>query len=123
MYGPGRGRDDFISNRVRLATKFGMQHEHGQIIFELEETVVVKQGGKIVTEICPRCGASVKMVSPDILALVSGAMEREIFRLIEAGRIHFVEDGRTLACVSCYRRLLMGDEGGADKLPGITEGR
>jgi hypothetical protein len=101
-----------------------MQQERGQIIFELEETVVVKQGGKIATDLCPKCGANVKMVSPDILALVSGSMEREIFRLIEAGRIHFIEDGRTLACVSCYRRSLIGDRDGADeKLPVIDEGR
>ena|SRR5436190_23371675 len=100
-----------------------MQHERGQIIFELEERIVVKQGGKIVTALCPRCVSNVKMVSPDILALVSGALERDIFRLIEAGRIHFVEDGRTLACVSCYRRLLAGDGDRADRLPEIKEER
>ena len=74
-----------------------------EITFEVEETIVLKQGGKMVTEYCPRCRELVEMVSPDVLALVTGASEREIFRLIEAGRIHFMEAERLVACPSCYR--------------------
>ena len=79
------------------------------IIFELEETVVLRQGRKVIIDYCPRCQKDVDLIPPDLLALLAGSSEREIFRLIEAGRIHFIESGRVLACTSCYRRLLTDD--------------
>ena len=72
-------------------------------MFEIEETVVLKQGGKTMSGFCPRCQETVDMVSPDILALVSNRSEREIFRLIEAGAIHFEESDRLVACPICYK--------------------
>lgn len=75
-----------------------------QITFEVEETIVLKQGGKRVREFCPRCGRHVDMVSPDVLALVAGATEREVFRMIECGEIYFIESGRVVACLGCYRQ-------------------
>lgn len=76
------------------------------ITFELEETVVVRQGSRIIIDYCPRCQGDVDMISPNVLALLAGSGEREIFRLIEAGHIHFIEPGRVLACSGCYWQLL-----------------
>jgi hypothetical protein len=81
-----------------------------QITFEFEETIVLKQGGKLIREFCPRCEANGDLVSPDILALVTGASEREIFRLIECGAIHFIESGRLVACLGCYREFSARNE-------------
>ena len=75
--------------------------------FEIEETLVFRRGGNFITEFCPQCGEIVDMVSPDVLSLVTGTSEREIFRLMEIGKIHFNELGRVVACPSCYRRLLV----------------
>ena len=59
------------------------------------------------------------MVSPDVLSLGTGAREREIFRLMEIGKIHFNELGRMVACPSCYRRLLVDKpQSGAELEPG-----
>jgi hypothetical protein len=74
------------------------------ITLEFEETVVLKQGGKLLTEFCPQCSEAVDLLSPDVLSLVSGVSEREIFRLIENNTIHFVESGRIVACLSCLHR-------------------
>ena len=74
------------------------------ITLEFEETVVLKQGGKLLTDFCPQCGETVDMLSPDVLSLVSGISEREIFRLVENDTIHFVESGRIVACLSCLQR-------------------
>ncbi len=79
------------------------------ITFEMQETVVLRQGRKIIIDFCPRCQRDVDMIPPDVLALLSGSSEREIFRLIEAGHIHFIEPIRVLACVSCYWQLLNED--------------
>lgn len=80
--------------------------QKAKIVFEVEETVVLKQGGKIVPAYCPRCDELVDMVSPDVLALVTNVSEREIFRLLETGIIHFVETGRIYVCPGCYQRTL-----------------
>jgi hypothetical protein len=77
--------------------------QKAEITFEVEETVVLKQGGKIVAANCPRCLRIVDMVSPDILALISGSTERDIFRLMESGIVHFEESGRVVVCPSCYQ--------------------
>lgn len=85
--------------------------QRAEIIFEVEETVVIKQCGKIVTDLCPRCGSEVEMVSPELLAMLAGKAEREIFRAIEAGQIYFIEPDRIYACAGCYRRLLEKNRG------------
>jgi hypothetical protein len=74
------------------------------ITLEFEETVVLKQGGKLLTDFCPRCGETVDLLSPDVLSLVTGISEREIFRLVEDAKIYFVESGRIVACLSCLQR-------------------
>lgn len=76
-----------------------------EITWEMEETVVVKRGATVADTFCPKCELNVKMMSPEILASLAGSDEREIFRLIEAGRIHFIEPGRILGCSGCCRRL------------------
>lgn len=80
--------------------------QKAEITFEVEETIVLKQGGKLQRDLCPRCGITVDMLSPDVLSLVSGATEREIFRLVETDAIYFVETGRLVACPSCFRKIV-----------------
>ena len=76
------------------------------ITFESEETIVLKHGGKTAIDFCPACQTDVEMISPNELALLAGVSERTIFRLIEAGRIHFIEPDRVLTCSGCYRASL-----------------
>ena len=81
-----------------------------------KKTIVLKQGGKLIRAFCPRCGMYVDMVSPDVLALVAGATEREVFRLIECGEIHFIESSRVAACLGCYRQYIAGNQKAAEIL-------
>jgi hypothetical protein len=74
-----------------------------EFTFELEETYTLKQGGKIVLGYCPKCEIEVELVSPDVLALAVRASEREIFRLVEAGRVYFQESDRLVVCPICYK--------------------
>jgi hypothetical protein len=73
-----------------------------EFTFEVEETVVLRQGGKIARDSCPRCQLEVDLVSPDVLSLITCASEREIFRLVEAGKVYFVETDRLVVCVRCF---------------------
>jgi len=82
--------------------------QRAEITFETEETVVLKSGGKFLLGFCTLCGDEQYMFPPEALALITGSTEREIFRLLEAGNIHFVEAQRIYACLNCYRNLLEG---------------
>ena len=79
-----------------------------EITFEVEETILVKQGAGPQTEFCPNCQAITAMVSPARLAYLTGSSEREIFRLIETSAIHFAETDRLIVCPSCYHRSAIG---------------
>ena len=75
-----------------------------EIMFEVEETIVLRQGEQIVSEYCPQCRLVSAMVAPRAIAISSGAKEREIFRLIESGEIYFVEVDCVRVCLSCLHR-------------------
>jgi hypothetical protein len=69
-----------------------------EIIFEIEETITLRQSGHELQAFCPRCRALVEMIAPQIAAAICGLGEREIFRSIESGRLHYVEAERILIC-------------------------
>jgi hypothetical protein len=68
-----------------------------EIIVETEELIAVKarRGFK---GFCGGCNAFVEMLPTDAAAVLTGLGEREIFRLIETGEIHFVEAERVFVC-------------------------
>lgn len=69
-----------------------------EIIFEIEELITVKSRRSFVA-FCDQCGTPVEMLTAEVAALLSGISEREIFRLIEASEIHFVEAERVFVCL------------------------
>ncbi|MDQ3749982.1 MAG: hypothetical protein M3367_13380 [Acidobacteriota bacterium] len=77
-----------------------------EITFEVEETTVLRQEVRKFEAFCPQCQTLVEMFAPQIAAALSGLSEREIFRLIENERVHFVETDRVFVC----RNSLMKSE-------------
>lgn len=75
-------------------------NQRAEIVFEKEETVLLRQSAATRSEFCPFCKASTVMATPEAIALVSGITEREIFRLIEAGEIHFCEGPKIYVCLN-----------------------
>ncbi|MCI0387386.1 MAG: hypothetical protein MOB07_01270 [Acidobacteria bacterium] len=75
-----------------------------EIMFEVEETIVLRQGEQIGNEFCPQCRLVSAMMAPRAIAIFSGPKEREIFRLIETGKIYFVEADGVRVCLSCLHR-------------------
>ena len=69
-----------------------------EITFEIEETIILRQGEQMLQAFCPQCRAPVEMITPQIAAALSGLSEREIFRLIESGRLHCLEAERIYIC-------------------------
>ena len=75
------------------------------ITFETEETVVLRQGSTISVAECSACGRAVLMATPQAAGFLSGRDERQVFRLIEAGTIHFVEGGCVLVCLESLKLI------------------
>ena len=46
-----------------------------------------------------------EMATPQMAGVLTDISEREVFRLIEAGEIHFIENARVLICVDSLRQL------------------
>ncbi len=70
-----------------------------EITFEVEETIILRQSGNILEAFCSQCLASVEMLTPQLAAAVSNTTIREIFRLIESGRLHFMETDEIRICL------------------------
>ena len=77
--------------------------QKAEITFEQEETVVLRQSSGHFIEFCPKCEETVELLTPEIMAALVETTEREIFRLIETGKIFFVEKERIFGCPLCYR--------------------
>jgi hypothetical protein len=69
-----------------------------EVIYETEELVAVKARGGF-KGFCEQCNAVVEMLPPEAAAVLTGLGEREIFRLMETGEIHFVEAERVFVCL------------------------
>ncbi|HTG91901.1 MAG TPA: hypothetical protein VL866_04905 [Pyrinomonadaceae bacterium] len=76
--------------------------QKAEITFEEQETVILRQRDSYLLEFCPLCQVTVRLVTPEIMAALVAVSQREIFRLIEEGQIHFVETNRIYACLGCY---------------------
>lgn len=71
-----------------------------EIEFELSETVAYTRRSERVETHCPLCERVVEMATPQIAAILVQSNEREIFRRVEAGDVHFVETNRVLVCLN-----------------------
>lgn len=85
-----------------------------KITFEMEETVLLRKGASVLNEYCSRCQADAVLMTPETISKLANVSEREIFRLMEAGEIYFIEQKRIYACPDCYRRFVENVATGGD---------
>ena len=74
--------------------------QKAEIIFEVEETIILRQSRNRLEAFCPQCQALVEMLTPQLAAAVSKTPIRGIFRLIESGRLHFMETDEIRVCLN-----------------------
>jgi hypothetical protein len=79
-----------------------------EIEVELNETVAYTGRGERFEAYCPQCKSLVEMARPQVAAIIANSTEREVYRLIETGTIHFVESGGVSICL---RSLMITKEG------------
>lgn len=75
-----------------------------EIEIELNETIAYRPRREMRQQYCPKCGSQVEMVTPLLAAVAMDLTEREVFRLIEAGKVHFLETDGILICMESIRR-------------------
>lgn len=78
-----------------------------EIEIELNETVAYSRRGERLEAFCPRCETLVEMATPQIAAIITQSNEREVFRLIETGEVHFIETDRVLVCLNSFTNYQM----------------
>ena len=71
-----------------------------QIEIELSETIAYSRRSERFETFCPQCKSLVEMSTPQIAAILTRSNEREIYRLIETDKVHFVETDRILICLN-----------------------
>jgi hypothetical protein len=72
----------------------------------------VRRRGQAVEGFCARCGETVRMMLIEDAAAFSGFTARQLFRRVEAGRLHFIEatGSRVLICLNSLRSARSEDE-------------
>lgn len=75
------------------------------IEIELSETVAYSRRSERFEAFCPECRAPVEMAAPQLAAVLAKSTEREIYRLVETGKIHFIETDRVLICLKSLQNL------------------
>ena len=81
-------------------------------IISTKRTLAVQRISKnIESRVCKRCEDSSPMLEPDSIRRAFGVSERDIFRLVENHRVHFleVEFKRIFVCLATLEKSLEGD--------------
>jgi hypothetical protein len=73
--------------------------QRAEITLEKEETVILRESSAIIDRFCPTCQVMVIMATPEAVSLICQIGEREIFRKIEAGEVHFIEGPKVYVCL------------------------
>lgn len=76
-----------------------------QSSIEIDDVFVVKRLGHSVEGWCAGCGVRATLLTPEDAAMLTGMETRSIYRLVEAGEIHWAEGSETLLLV-CLGSLL-----------------
>ena len=77
-----------------------------EIEIELSETIAYSRRSERFETFCPECKSPVEMSTPQVAAILTQSTEREIYRFIETGKVHFVETDRVLICLKSLNETL-----------------
>lgn len=80
---------------------------------EMREVVVIRGSPKRQSVFCPECSEAAVFVTVEEAVKLTGISARAIYRLIEAGSVHFAEtaDGLTLICPATLLALVWQAQG------------
>ncbi len=70
-----------------------------EIEIEMSETVAYSRRSERFETFCPTCKSMSEMATPQLAAVLTHTTEREVYKLVETARVHFVETDRVLICL------------------------
>ena len=83
---------------------------------ETERTFIFRNRGGSRVAFCDRCGSEVELMAVPDAAMEAGRSELAIYKLIQAGSVHFVEDeGHILVCFRSLCRIQQTLDEGINK--------
>ncbi len=89
-----------------------MKKRKTSITVETERVIWLRKRRGLTLTWCPECGEQTRMVSTDEAALLAHVSMRDIYRLVDAARIHFAEtpDGLLRVCLKslCDLKAIKG---------------
>ena len=88
-----------------------------EIEIEMSETVAYSSRSERFEAYCAQCGSLVEMTTPALAAVLMHTTQREIYRLVETGKIHFVETDRVLICLESLKEPELRSPSNADPAP------
>ena len=74
-----------------------------EISLEIDEAIAIRTN-KVAIAHCSGCRRLMRMIAADEAALIAKLSARDLYRLVEAGRLHFSENANGLLFV-CYESL------------------
>ena len=77
-----------------------MVKQKTEIEIEFSETIAYSKPRDRSRAICPQCQSPTEMTAPHIAATLTGTTEREIYRFVETGKVHFIETAGILICLN-----------------------
>lgn len=89
--------------------------QKAEITFERQEMVILRESSAFRDSLCSTCQAVVVMATPEAISLVCQIGEREIFRMIDRGEVHFIDGPKVYVCLDSIKVLNkapLGGEGG-----------
>ena len=100
-----------------------------QITIETDRMFIIRRRRAFIQAWCAVCSEVVRMAPPEDAAGRAGMSSREIYRAVEAGRVHFLEtaEGLLLVCLSSLTLVTgkpvleeLGGESAMQSLPQLT---
>ena len=77
-----------------------------KIEIEFSETVAYSKREERFEAFCMQCQSLVEMATPQVAAILKRSTEREIYRLVETNKVHFVGTDRILICLKSLNETL-----------------
>src|SRR5690349_8742241 len=74
--------------------------QRAEIIFEREETITLRKSSDLIDSFCSACRMVVVMATPEAISMICHVGEREIFRKIDLGAVHFIEGPKVYVCLN-----------------------
>ena len=85
------------------------KRQRTEISLEIEEGIAIRTESVVIAQ-CSVCRRQMRMIAANEAGLIAKLRTRDIYRLVETGRLHFIEDPNGLLFVCSASLQQLGNE-------------